>query len=302
VLHAAGTIAHGAIGGVSAAEFLEVCRPKIVGGWLLHRLLAGAPVEHFISFSSASAVLSSPFVASYAAANAGLDALAYHRAGEGLPALSIDWGLWAGVGMADGLTDAQLQAVSTRGMGTVPAAAGLTAFEAAASVGEAQVAVMPVDWARWRELYPSFLTAPLFEHVAAELAGPGGTRASAPAATRTNLAALTPEERRAAAAGSIKREVEAVAGLQPGSLDVFVPLTAVGLDSLMASELRTRIERQLGTAPPLVALLEGQSVSELAAALAATVGGATTTSASQSRARGDEALPAAVTGREEIVL
>nr|MBP7571047.1 type I polyketide synthase [Acidobacteriota bacterium] len=282
VLHAAGTIAHGPIGGVSAAEFLEVCRPKIVGGWLLHRLLAGAPVEHFISFSSASAVLSSPFVASYAAANAGLDALAHHRTGAGLPALSVDWGLWAGVGMADGLTDEQLQAVSTRGMGTVPAAAGLTAFEAAASVGEAQVAVMPVDWVRWRELYPSFLTAPLFEHVAAELAGVGGTRVSAPVATRIDLAALTAEERRVVVAGSIKREVEAVAGLEPDSLDVSVPLTAVGLDSLMASELRTRIERQLGAAPPLVALLEGQSVLELAAALARTVGGATTMSASHS--------------------
>src|SRR5262245_40940428 len=64
---------------------------------------------------------------------------------------------------------------------------------------------------------------------------------------------------------------EAARVLRPpdGRLPVDRPLTGFGLDSLAAVELRAAVEARLGAAPPLGDLLEGASIEELAAELAA---------------------------------
>ena len=81
-------------------SFWAVMRPKVLGGYLLHRLLAAQQLDFFVLFSSASALLGTPGQGSYAAANAFLDALAWSRRQRGQTALSIDWGPWSEVGLA----------------------------------------------------------------------------------------------------------------------------------------------------------------------------------------------------------
>jgi acyl transferase domain-containing protein len=266
VIHAAGTVQYRAVRDSSVEDFAAACRAKVQGGWLLHQLLAGEPIDHFVCFSSASSVLGSPFVASYAAANAGLDALAHHRAHTGAVAVSVNWGLWAGLGMTGGMTADQLDAVSARGMGTIAPEAGLQAFDHAMAIGVPQVAVMPVDWRRWRELYPSFTDAPLLQHVAVAATARGGDSVRK-AGPKTDLSTIDAASRPSLIASIVREQVEQVIGLSPKSLALDQPLTRMGLDSLMASELRSRVEAELGWAPPLVSLLEGLSVAELAAGL-----------------------------------
>ncbi|HEY0602496.1 MAG TPA: type I polyketide synthase, partial [Herpetosiphonaceae bacterium] len=100
VIHAAGMLRDRTILQLDAETFHQVLRPKIAGAWLLHTLLKDAPLDFFVLFSSVASLLGSVSQGNYAAANAFLDALAHHRRARGLPALSINWGPWAEIGMA----------------------------------------------------------------------------------------------------------------------------------------------------------------------------------------------------------
>src|SRR5262249_46172529 len=76
VVHAAGIAQYRLLADHRDGDLESVWRGKVHGAWLLHTLLADAPLDFFVLFSSASALLNSPLVGSYAAANAFLDGLA----------------------------------------------------------------------------------------------------------------------------------------------------------------------------------------------------------------------------------
>ena len=76
----------------------RVLRPKVLGGWNLHRETLDRSLEHFIMFSSLSSVFGHAGQANYSAANALLDGLAHHRSSQGLPATVMNWGHLGEVG------------------------------------------------------------------------------------------------------------------------------------------------------------------------------------------------------------
>ena len=100
-MHAAGVLQDGLLSQLDAAAFQKVLRPKVVGGWLLHRLLQDAPLDFFVLFSSAGSLLGQAGQGNYAAANSFLDALAHHRKAQGQAALSVNWGAWTALGFAE---------------------------------------------------------------------------------------------------------------------------------------------------------------------------------------------------------
>ncbi|CAK9097938.1 unnamed protein product [Durusdinium trenchii] len=100
VVHAAGLLEDHVIAHMERSHLQPVLSPKMDGAVNLHAALSGTSLDQFLMFSSVAALLGSPGQGNYAAANSFLDCFAQYRQAKGLPALSLQWGPWAEVGMA----------------------------------------------------------------------------------------------------------------------------------------------------------------------------------------------------------
>lgn len=175
----------------SAASLRATIAPKWVAGRnLQHRLAATAPGGSVQLFSSIASLLGSAGQASYAAANALLDAAAEGWQRQGICAASIAWGAWGGVGMAatDPTVEARLRRV---GVAAIQPGPGLAALQKAValSVGSAAGTIMAagllwerllVEGRQQKHFYGEF--APLTTAAAAAVARPA---VSSPDATAT---------------------------------------------------------------------------------------------------------------------
>ncbi|NUP33710.1 MAG: amino acid adenylation domain-containing protein, partial [Streptomycetaceae bacterium] len=260
VFHLAGQVHDALLPGMDRPCFDAAYHPKAIGGLLLHRLLADEPLDHFVLFSSIASLLTTAGQTNYAAGNAFLDALAHLRRARGLPALSIDWGPWA-TGMIEelGLVEHYRAA---RGMSSLSPEAGMAVLERVIGQDRAQVLVATVvDWPTFLAWYPS--PPPLV----ADLAAAAGDRHGGGddhgfldvfrAADAGERVRLLGERFAALVAGVLRMNAQDV-----GPADT---LGALGLDSLLAMELRARIHAEVGVALPVVALLGNAPVADLIA-------------------------------------
>ncbi|MFZ6183823.1 type I polyketide synthase [Nannocystis pusilla] len=243
ILHAAGALDDGLIAGQSLDRLRTVLAPKLHGACNLHRLTQARPLDFFVLYSSVSALLGAPGLANYVAANAALDALAHHRRRLGLPATSINWGLFSGVGM--GLVADAGARLSSRGVGDLrPEDGAAILFEAIASA-RPQLGVALLDSQQWLEFYPQRAASTVLAQLLRR--GPR-TRPAAPA-TAALRAALHDGDlagRRAALDRFITAQVAEIVRIDPARVDRDLPFRQLGFDSLLGLELRNRLEAGLG--------------------------------------------------------
>ena len=138
IVHVAGVLDNGVLSSLTPSRVDTVLRPKAGGALNLHELTADRDLTAFVLFSSAAGVLGAPGQASYAAANALLDALAAQRRAAGLPGTSLAWGLWdaADGGMGAGLGGSNARRMAAAGISALSAPDGLALFDAAARYPE----------------------------------------------------------------------------------------------------------------------------------------------------------------------
>lgn len=253
VVHAAGVLADTVVERLDVATLREVMAPKVSGARILDDLTRDDELDFFWMFSSAAAVLGAPGQAHYAAANAYLDALAWRRHAEGMPALSINWGPWAEVGLAT--RPEQRRHLAEHGVRSLPVATATRVLSELLSVSVPQLAVLDVDWSRWSA---AAAPQPLFGELGSPPAGSAGS--DGPAGT---LRAADPGERRRLLETYLRELVAAKLGTAPSALDAETSLNDLGVDSLIATELRSRIQRDLDMTVPVVELLDGPSILSL---------------------------------------
>ncbi|MBI4587208.1 MAG: polyketide synthase dehydratase domain-containing protein, partial [Candidatus Rokubacteria bacterium] len=268
VWHLAGVLEDRLLEQLDVPALDAVLRPKVVGGWLLHRLLDDAALDFFVLFSSAGSLLGQPGQANYAAANAFLDALAHHRRAQRRPALSINWGAWAELGFAATPGGRRLaRHAAVQGIAGIPPRQGLELLERLLAQGATQAAVLPVNWPRYRRVHGAGSEPLLLSELAREQTdvapGAGGPRPKG-SLSRDALIAAEPGERQRVLESYLRDLVARALGLPASDLDMRQPLNTLGLDSLMAVQVKNRVETDLGVIVPVVSFLAGRSAAELA--------------------------------------
>jgi acyl transferase domain-containing protein len=256
IIHSAGTLEDGVLQHQSWEQFHRVLASKVEGAWLLHQLSRSAPLDFFVLFSSASGVLGAPGQANHAAANTFLDALAHYRRACGLPALSIDWGAWSEIGAA-AARNADRR-VAAKGIASFTPAQGLEALGRLLERGPVQTAVLLLDRANLPKELTSGGEQTFFSaFIAARPTPAARDQAAKPQSDfRRQLEEATPKKRRQVLVDRISAEVAGVLGLAGGDgVPEKRPLREMGLDSLMAVELRNRLRGGLSIDRALPATL-----------------------------------------------
>ncbi|PRP97904.1 Phenolphthiocerol synthesis polyketide synthase type I Pks15/1 [Enhygromyxa salina] len=264
VFHTAGVLDDGALASLDADKLARVFRPKVDGAWNLHELTQDRELAAFVLFSSVVATLGNPGQANYAAANAWLDALAEHRVAHGLPATSLGWGPWSEGGMAARLSDAERERLRGRGLVPLSPDEGLALLDAAlARRSPARVAAHLDTRAleRGERDIPSMLRGLVRRRAQRRASASSKDGASALA---RRLAATPAIEQDRALVELVRANASVVLGAPASSLDPDRPLQALGLDSLMAVELRGRLQHATGLRLPATLLFDYPTATAIA--------------------------------------
>jgi len=257
IVHAAGVIDDGVVEQQTWERLEKVLAPKAEGAWNLHELTQDLPVDFFVMFSSVASLVGTPGQASHASANAFLDSLAHHRRAQGLPALSINWGPWAGLGPAMRGAMPVLE-----GLGSLTAAQGLAILEYLMNGDCSQAGVVPIDW-------PRFLRHSQAMPFFSKLAASSVPETSNVVGILEQMERAGEDERFALLSSHIESQVARILGRAPSEhIATDKGLFSLGLDSLASLVLRNRLQSSLQCALPSTLVFNHPTIHALARYLA----------------------------------
>jgi acyl transferase domain-containing protein/dienelactone hydrolase/acyl carrier protein len=227
VVHAAGMVEPTPLRAMTPQDFDRVARAKIAGAWLLHGHTAGIHLDFFVLFSSVAAVLGARDYGHYSAGNAFMDALARHRARQGLPALTVNWGPWNSLGLGNAETR---QAMALSGMLPLGPQSARQAFLDVLPRVSGQMMIAQVDWSLFAPIHQARTGGRFLCEVAP--AGATDAEVAAPSAASAAVALGDPQVQ-----DRIRARVAQVLGLASPAKVRSYGFLQQGMDSLMVAEL-----------------------------------------------------------------
>ena len=265
VFHLAAVLEDGALLNQTWSRFQKVMRPKIDGTWHLHTLLQNEALDFCIFFSSAVALLGSPGLGNYSAANTFLDALAHYRQAQGLNTLSINWGAWSEVGIAVAHNIGKESVLQS--MGTIPPQQGLLILTHLMQQAITQIGVLSTNWAHY--LQKQVLAKPiplLFELTQPYQNDLLDKQTIAPDLNWLEQIKESPiEQREDILLAYLKTRISSVLALElPDTLQAEQLLSSLGFDSLMNIDLKNLIAIELAVNIPLEQFVGKTSIAQLA--------------------------------------
>jgi len=290
ILHSGGVLSDSTLVNQHPGGIRKVFAPKTTAAQLARRYLGTQPLATEVLFSSVASLLGSPGQVNYSAANALLDAMSQQAQCAGTSSTSIQWGAWAGAGMAAQDHTTALR-VERLGMGMVQPTQGLKVLERALSApfSTPVVTAVPFLWGKFLDRLGGTVP-PMF-------AGFGGaaeqqpSAAATPARVETVLASkmllekLRGKQARDGAGNrrnasddtrnrktmqqQVHTEVSTVAGTILGKhVPANEPLMAAGLDSLSSVEFRNSLESKLGLQLPSTLVFDYPTIDAIAQLIA----------------------------------
>lgn len=260
IMHAAAVLDDALLTNLDESRMRKVALPKAHGAWLLHKHTLDLPLDSFVLFSSVSALMGNPGQGNYVAANVFLDSLAAYRRALGRPATSVNWGALAEVGMVaqDRVVSEQLARI---GINAIRPADACKALASALWDDRTQLGFMDMDWAKWSQFNSASSAIPSLAYVVGAKAE--GKNAEA-GKIRAVLLSVDPGDRAEMLALMVAELVSETMHLPANKIDINMPLSDMGIDSLMAVELQIGVLARFGVDIPVLELVRSGCILELA--------------------------------------
>ncbi|UMP06979.1 SDR family NAD(P)-dependent oxidoreductase [Amycolatopsis sp. EV170708-02-1] len=260
IIHGAANFDDVVLPDTTAERLVTATRPKADGAWHLHLATREDALDFFVLFSSLAAQIGAPAAGNYVTANEFLNGLARYRRGLGLPATSVGWGMIDQVGVAVQKDGAVGNALRRNGhIGMTPTQL-VSELEVLLRARPTEVSVAAIDWRRWAKANPQIAAAPRFSQLVPDadavhddMSLPQRLRDS----TRADRLTLLPAQ--------VAPVLHAATGVP---LDRLGDEQAVDIDSLVAVELRVRLQDTLGVSVPAVKLQRNLTVGRIVTLLA----------------------------------
>ncbi|MEW5812160.1 MAG: type I polyketide synthase [Actinomycetota bacterium] len=251
IVHAAGEIGASPMSAQDDAEIDRVFAGKVWGAWHLSEAVADLDLDFFISTSSIASVWGSFGQTAYGAANAFLDGMAWRLRERGTTCTAVNFGPWASAGMADAQARARLE---ERGIATLSPADALAGLADAMAADLPQAVVARVDWSRFLPIYEQTGKRGLLTELRREVPQQDSPApASGPTELVKRLTDAPVQQRRKLLIDYLREAVAEVTRVDAAEIREDAGFFDIGMDSLMAVELRRRIET--GTGHPIPATL-----------------------------------------------
>jgi amino acid adenylation domain-containing protein/thioester reductase-like protein len=264
IFHCAGNIEDGILLNQTEDKIKKIFAPKVYGAWVLHQLSLQTPLDFFVMFSSTASLIGYGGQSAYASANAFLDNLARYRTAHNLPALSLCWGSWSGAGMSGRMNAAEQQKISLSGESLLEADDAFMNMADMMQLNISHAVIASMDWDKFSEFRrnaPSLISEILTKRENDE-------KEKGWADFRALLRSAAPKEARKILYSLVTVEITSILGDKEDShVDTRTGFSQMGIDSLGAINLRSRLQTKLDCHLPATLAFDYPCLEDLVAYL-----------------------------------
>lgn len=255
---------------MTLGDFQAVAACKVEGAWNLHHCLEQSPIDFFIALSSVAGVIGNRGQAAYSAANVFLDGFMEYRRSQGLPGISIDLAAVTEVGyLADSDPSRQQEVAKNVGSATVNESEvlALLALAITSDLNKSSQTQFITGLEAPDALDTFWLNDSKFSSIreAVESVMNESQKDSKELPLRVAVqSASTRADAIHICYQALVIKLAAVLGMNPEDMDVSTRVSALGLDSLVAIEIRNWIAREADANVQVLELLSSESLIKLA--------------------------------------